>query len=89
MENKATSELLDFLWKIERKDEPSDKEWGEYGEASAELRKREPFKRLLGESELPREYLTHEEQLEEITDDIKSLRRHKHDDKSGDVMIRI
>ena len=89
MENKATSELLDFLWKIDKKNEPSDKEWEEYEEARAELCKREPFKRLLGESEYPNDYLTHEEQLEEINDDIKSLKRHKHDDKSGDVMIRI
>lgn len=89
MENKATSELLDFLWKIERKEESTDEEWEEYEEANAELVKREPFKRLLGESEYPREYLTHEEKLEELSEDVKLLKRHKHDSNNGDVLVRI
>lgn len=88
MENKTTAEILDFLWKVESKDVPSDAEWDKHGEAYAELCKRPPFNQLIGEREEQKEF-SHEERLEGIDEDIKSLKRHKHDEKSGDVMIRI
>jgi len=91
MENKKTSELLDLIWELDNtpEDKQKDGHWEKYEEANAELRKREPFKRLLGESEYSNEYLTHEEQLAEFKDDIKLLKRHKHDEKNGDVLVRI
>lgn len=86
MENKTTSELLEILWKIEKKD--GGDEWDKYEEAFAELCKRPPFKDLIGQKEEANEY-SHEERLDNIEEDIKLLKRHKHDEHSGDVLIRI
>jgi hypothetical protein len=88
MENKTTTELLDILWNIEKKDEPSDADWDKHSEARAELEKRPPFNELIGEREESNEY-SHEERLADIDEDIKLLKRHKHDEKSGDVLVRI
>lgn len=89
MENKTTTELLDLLWKIESKTEPTDKEWDQHSEAYAALIKRTPFKQILGEREYPNDAPTHAEALEDISEDVKLLKRHKHDPHSGDVMTRI
>lgn len=82
MENKTTTELLDLLTKKIGKD-------GElkdgYAEVLDELMLREPFYLLLH----PRSDSTLEEELEDIWDELKKLKRHKHDPKTGDVMIRI
>ncbi len=89
MENKKTTELLDLIATIEKKGELEDKfNWDEYGEACAELRKRFPFSEILGEKDDPNDY-TLEERIEELEDKGKQLKRHKHDEKSGDVMVRI
>jgi hypothetical protein len=83
MENKTTIELLDLLSKL------VDKKTGElkdgYDEAFEELKLREPFYSLFH----PRSDSTLEEELEDIRDEIKKLKRHKHDPQNGDVLIRI
>ena len=85
MENKTTTELLDLLTKLI--DEDGSYKDG-FEEALDELKTREPFFRILEEDYdegLPEAF----RQLEEIKDDIKKLKRHKHDEKTGDVMARI
>jgi hypothetical protein len=89
MENKTTTELLDLLWKIESKDGPTDKEWEQHTEAYDALIKRTPFKQILGEREYPNDAPTQEEAIADLTEDVKLLKRHKHDPHSGDVMTRI
>lgn len=84
MENKTTTELLEMLWKIEKADTGND--WDKHGEVYAELRKRPPFNIILTNSDNDDSL---EEKVETITDDLKLMKRHKHDEKSGDVMIRI
>lgn len=86
MENKKTTELLDILFGIEKRD--TGKEWDEFGEAFAELRKRVPFSDILGQKDEANEF-TLEERIEALEEDIKLLKRHKHDEKTGDVMTRI
>jgi len=84
MENKTTTELLNLLQSLV--DEDGKTKEG-YEEAYAELRKREPF-----ESILESEYQTGEsleEKVAELEADVKELKRHKHDEKNGDVLIRI
>ena len=76
------------MWKIEKKDNPSDDEWDKHSEAYAELCKRPPFEELIGTREEDNEY-SHEEQIGSLEEDVKLLKRHKHDEKSGDVLIRI
>jgi len=85
MENKKTTELLDLLQTLIDKD-------GNllegYEEAFEELKKREPFFQIFDdgwEDSLP--WLTNK--IEELEAEIKKLKRHKHDIKSGDVLIRI
>lgn len=88
MENKKTSELLDFLYTIESKKEPSDEDWDAHTEASAELEKRPPFNSIIGEREEQNEFSL-EERVEVLEKDSKLIKRHKHDDKNGDVLVRI
>lgn len=96
MENKKTTELLDFIGKYsvkERNEESiSDKEADDYVEATNELVMRQPF------SSIFKGYYSEEEKpivekisdLEKNFDDFqKKIKRHKHDERSGDVMIRI
>ena len=90
MENKTTTELLDILWKIEKKGEKSGTgNWDEYEEAIAELRKRPPFDLIIGDRRDEGFDPSIEEKLEDTHGDVKLLKRHKHDDKTGDVMVRI
>ena len=91
MENKATSELLDLLWKMEKESEKKDGngfDWDEYNEVFAELEKREPFKRIIGTNDDANDP-TIQENIEELLGDVKLLKRHKHDSNSGDVLVRI
>ena len=90
MENKTTIELLELLWKLDKQSEKKEGEidWDKWEEALAELRKREPFSGIFGESEDSNDP-TLEERIEVLEEIVKSLKRHKHDEKSGDVMIRI
>ena len=91
MENKTTTELLELISKMDAqssKDPDGILDWDKYGEALAELRKREPFRGIWGESEDQNDP-TLEERLEELENIVKQLKRHKHNEKSGDVMVRI
>ncbi|MDZ4227859.1 MAG: hypothetical protein U1E54_01295 [Candidatus Levybacteria bacterium] len=87
MENKTTTELIDLLNNLS--EEKGDfKEGGKYEKILGELKDREPFLQILGEdwdTSLPAVWKA----IEEIQKDIKLLKRHKHEEKSGDVMIRI
>ena len=82
MENKTTTELLDLLEKLVSKD--GNLKEG-YEECLEELKSREPFYSLFN----PRTEKTVADELEDIEEDIKKLKRHKHDVKTGDVVIRI
>lgn len=82
LENKKTSELLDLIPSLV--DEGGHILDG-YNEVLDELRSREPFYSLLR----PRDNETVSDELGSIEDEIKKLKRHKHDPQSGDVMIRI
>ena len=84
MENKTTTELLDLLTKLVDKD---GKLKDGYEEAYAELRKRAPFDVILENEWSSGESL--QEVVAELVEDVKLLKRHKHDDKSGDVLVRI
>ncbi|MCK4307294.1 hypothetical protein KAW50_03590 [candidate division WOR-3 bacterium] len=91
MENKTTIELLELISKLEKqadKDPNGETDWEKLDEALEELRNREPFRGILGESDDPND-LTLQERIEELEDTVKELRRHKHYERSGDVMIRI
>lgn len=87
MENKKTTELIDEFIKLPEQG----KEWesgGRYEQLMKELSKRYPFQNLLNkewEDSLP--FLFQE--VEELKEEIKKLKRHKHDEKTGDVMIRV
>lgn len=87
MENKTTVELLELLHK---KGTGSGDNYDEeiYEAAFAELKKRCPFWEILDEDweeGLPVAW----EVIKELQEEIKLLKRHKHEEKSGDVMIRI
>lgn len=90
MENKATSELLDLLWKEEKKSEKTGEALSDiYDEVLAELRKRAPFDRIIGDRQSDGYDPSLEEEMEDVIGDIRQLKRHKHDPHSGDVLIRI
>lgn len=90
MENKKTTELLDLLWEMENTPEDKQKEdhWDRASNVRAELEKRLPFNEIIGSREEANEW-SHNERLEELEEDVKLLKRHKHDEHTGDVMIRI
>ena len=92
MENKTTIELLELLHKEPKEGEKGyDEYWASedtYEQLMEELRTRSPFNDILNpdyEDSLPAVW----EAIKEIQEDIKQLKRHKHEEKSGDVMIRI
>jgi hypothetical protein len=85
MENKTTTELLDLLKTLIDKDGNLDDKWSDVWD---EIIEREPFYTIL--------HPDHDEsipallsKIEELEAEIKKLKRHKHDEKSGDVLIRI
>ena len=85
MEKMKTTELFDLLIKLTDK---TGRRLDGYEEALEELKNREPFFTIFNEDwdeGLPEIF----RQLEEINEAIKKLKRHKHDDKTGDVMARI
>ena len=85
MENKKTTELLDLLKTLI--DKEGNLEDG-YQEALDELKSREPFWQIFNEDydeSLP----TLKGQVDELIEEIKKIKRHKHDEKTGDVLIRI
>lgn len=85
MENKTTTELIDLLYKLETLPEGK-QDWDKFDSVLAELRTREPFSRIIGEDEGDPSL---EEKVEQLLEDVKLLKRHKHDEHSGDVLIRI
>ena len=100
MENKKTSELLDLLGRYSVKDKErneetiSDKEIEDYIDANRELLNRYPFKLIFTNEDYNLEEDDSIEKrldnTEKNSDDFeKKIRRHKHDERSGDVMIRI
>ncbi len=85
MENKTTTELINLLASLVDKDGHLK---DGYDEAWEELKSREPFYTLLNddyEESIPAILAS----IVEIKQDIKFLKRHKHDTTTGDVMIRI
>lgn len=87
MENKKTTELLDLLNKVSEDENSNQQEVDDIFEV---LAKRPPFDQLFGKNKWgDSSDPTHEERLEELEDDVKLLRRHRHDDNSGDIMVRI
>ena len=96
MENKTTTELLNLLGKWSVKDrneeEISDKETENYVYALVELVQRTPFSFIFsGYPDEGKEPIV--EGLSEIKENFDDfygkIKRHKHDEKSGDVVIRI
>ena len=92
MENKKTTELLELLNNAPEEGEKGhDEFWAEdgtYEEIMEELTSREPFIQILGkdwDTSLPAVW----EEIEDLKAEIKKLKRHKHDEKTGDVLIRI
>ncbi len=87
MENKTTTELLEVLRKKGTgSGENYDEETSEA--AFAELRKRAPFWEIFDE-DFDEGIPSILSRLTEIESEIKKLNRHKHDERTGDVMIRI
>ena len=87
MENKKTTELLEMLSNLDE-NKGDWKSGGKYEQIIAELKTRQPFTELLNEDydeSLPSAW----EVIKELQEEIKRLKRHKHDKMSGDVMIRI
>lgn len=92
MENKTTIQLIELLDKVpEEGDKRYDEFWssdGIYERAMGELRTRYPFADFLDpdtEESIPSAW----EAIKELQEEVKLLKRHKHEEKSGDVMIRI
>ena len=87
MENKKTTELLDLLQNLD--EEKGDYKFdGKHSNIITELKTREPFTELLNEDydeSLPSLVKT----VNELKEEIKKLKRHKHDEKTNDVLIRI
>ncbi len=85
MENKKTTELLDLLKTLIDKDGNLDDKWSDVWD---EILEREPFYTILhpdGDEGIP----TIISEIDKLKAEIKKLKRHKHDEKSGDVLIRI
>ena len=88
MENKTTAELLELLNKLPEAGEETWGEGGKYEQIMDELKTRYPFNNILNpdyDESLPAAW----EDIKELQDEIKKLKRHKHDERSGDVLIRI
>ena len=85
MENKKTTELIDLLDTCEEDDFAAG---GKYQKIMGELETREAFIGIIGK-DYDRSLPAIWEVIEEIQGEIKKLKRHKHDEKNGDVLIRI
>ena len=86
MENKTTAELIELL-NQDFPDEAYDDD-GEYYLIMNELKSRSPFQEMLNdvyEESLPRLA----KQVEYLQEQVKLLKRHKHDEKNGDVLVRL
>ncbi len=86
LENKKTTELLDTLHDLTKYDrEYSKEEDTSRSEIHEELLLRQPFFSL----NMPDDETSLKDVVKEFSEDIKHLKRHKHDEKNGDVLIRI
>lgn len=85
MENKKTTELLDELQSLEEDDYEIG---GKYEKITEELLSREPFFGWFNKDS-EESLITTQQTVEKLEEEIKKLKRHKHDEKSGDVLIRI
>ena len=88
MENKKTIELLELLHKLPDEGEKTWGAGGMYDIIMEELKNRHPFSSILNEDDensLPCAW----EAIKELQDEVKKLKRHKHDEKTNDVLIRI
>lgn len=86
MENKTTTELIDLL-NQDFSDEDYDNS-GKYTLIMNELKNRSPFQEML--HEVYEESLPNlAKQVEYLQEQVKLLKRHKHDEKNGDVLVRI
>jgi hypothetical protein len=61
-------------------------DWNKFADVLAELRTREPFSRFIG-IDVGNPSL--DEKVDQLLEDVKLLKRQKHDEHSGDVLIRI
>ena len=92
MENKKTTELIDLLHSLTDKEGNLKKG---YNEALEELKNREPFWTLLNTDSEQSVWAIIEwleelaGEVESLEKEIKLLKRHKHDEKTGDVMVRV
>lgn len=86
MENKKTTELLDTLHDLTKYDREYTKEDDNLrDEIQEELSLRQPFFSLY----YPDDETKLKDVVEEFSEDIKKLKRHKHENGTGDVLIRI
>lgn len=85
MENKTTTELLNALGKLEDEDFNTG---GKYEKLYNELKSREPFFTLLDDG-MDGSLGNLLNRVEKLEKEVKLLKRHKHDDKNGDVLVRI
>jgi hypothetical protein len=86
LENKKTSELLDELHPLTKYDRDYTKEEENMrDDIEEELSFRSPFFKITH----PIDDNSLEEDISDFREDIKKLKRHKHDEKNGDVLIRI
>ena len=87
MENKKTTELLDLYKTLIDKDgNILDRE--KYDDWWEIIKLREPFYGILHE-DAENSISTLRENIDYLTVELRKLRRHKHDEKTGDVLIRI
>jgi hypothetical protein len=87
MENTTTTELLEVLRKMGT-GAGDDYDEDVYDEAFAELKTRSPFWELFNEDweeGIPQILV----RLADLEEELKKLKRHKHDPVTGDVMVRI
>jgi predicted AlkP superfamily phosphohydrolase/phosphomutase len=85
MENKKTIELLTMLENLKESDWDTG---GLYEQITEELTHREPFASIFNkdyEESLP----DLARRIEKLEETVKQLKRHKHDQTSGDVLVRI
>jgi len=85
MENKKTTELIDLLHSLIDK-EGRQKEG--YEEALEELKSREPFWTLL-DDDYDEGIPAIMGYIRSLEAEVKLLKRHKHDEKTNDVMVRV
>ena len=87
MENKKTTELIDLLKSLVDSD-GSIKNQEKYDEVWEQLKEREPFFTILND-DFDEAIPAILDRIKDLEAEIKLLKRHKHDEKSGDVLVRI